>query len=392
MTDSRPISFLLISHTYPPVVGGSEVEAQRVCSAMIRRGHRTRVLCTGGDPMPPLREWVDPAGVPVSILTRKSKGVWKDRVFAASVMWRIWKERKNYEIVYFLMQGLHLAAGLPIARLLRKPVCMKFGGSNVIPLLAESRVGRLELAWLRRWASRIMILNEGMIGEARQHGFLESRLVWMPNPVDTAEFRPASPEERTRLREKLGIPASALVAIYAGRLSAEKGLLQLLNAFAAVARATPAATLVIVGDGQQRRELESRSAELGVAAQVRFAGRVPIGDVAGWLQIADLFCMLSPSEGFSCALEEAMAAGLPSVVTDIPANSQLVDTGVHGILVPVGQPQAASEAIGRMMSDSVLRARMGEAARKRILDTYTLDRVCQRYEDLFRGVLAESHR
>ncbi len=380
-----PLSFLLICHSYPPVVGGSEIEAQRVCSAMIRRGHRVLVLCAGGDPMPEVRDWVDPEGVPVRILTRKSTGLWKDRWFALAVMRQLWRERKNYQCVYFLMQGLHLAAGMPVARLLKKPMCMKFGGSQVIPLLSQSAVGRIELSWLRRWAKRILILNPGMVQEAKDHGLPEDRLLWMPNPVDAAEFRPASEAERRMIRESLGIGQTTMVILYVGRLSPEKGLPPLLHAFAKVARQVAGATLVLLGDGPQRQELEKESVRLGIAGeQIRFAGRVPIQQVTRWLQAADVFSLLSPSEGFSCALEEAMAAGLPSVVTDIPANSQLVETDVHGVLVPVGDEQAAAAGFCRLLADTVLRRRMGEAARRRILDNYTMDHVCERYEALFR--------
>lgn len=82
---SRPIRVLLICDSYPPVLGGSEIEAQRVSVGMIRRGHQVHVLCSGGPPMPAVRDWIDPAGISVTILTRQSRGLWKDRVFALQV-------------------------------------------------------------------------------------------------------------------------------------------------------------------------------------------------------------------------------------------------------------------------------------------------------------------
>lgn len=68
--NDRRFSVLLVSHTYPPVLGGSEVEAQRVCSALLRRGHRVTVLCSGGPPMADVSTRIDPAGVPVRIFGR----------------------------------------------------------------------------------------------------------------------------------------------------------------------------------------------------------------------------------------------------------------------------------------------------------------------------------
>src|SRR5579863_8455732 len=112
---SGPISIVLVCHSYPPVLGGSELEAQRVCVALIRRGYRVTVVCAGGDPMPPVQDWIDPEGVPVRIYAGRWKGGMRDIVFAIRTAGMLLSERRSYQIVYFLMQGLHLAAGLPVA-------------------------------------------------------------------------------------------------------------------------------------------------------------------------------------------------------------------------------------------------------------------------------------
>ena len=389
---ASPVSLLLVCHSYPPVLGGSELEAQRVCAALIRRGHRVTVVCAGGDPMPPVRDWTDPMGVPVRIYAGRWKGPRKDIVFALRVAGMLFRERRNYQLVYFLMQGLHLAAGLPVARFLGKPILMKIGGSGVIPLLTRSPSGRLELRWLRQWAHRVMILNEGMREEALREGFAPERLLWMPNPVDTDEFAPCDGEERIRLRARWGIPAVAPVVLYCGRLAPEKALPSLTAAFALVARRRPEAMLLLVGDGPLRAALTRQAAALGLGNNIRFAGRVDPVEVRSWLRIADVFALVSPSEGFPCALAEAMAAGLPAVVSDIPANRQLVDNGQHGLLAPVGDVEAIAAAILRLLDDAGLRASMGEAARARIVDNYSTEKVADRYETLFRETLAQGRR
>jgi glycosyltransferase involved in cell wall biosynthesis len=333
---------------------------------------------------------VDPAGVPVRILTRNERGRWKDILFALRVAWSLWRERRDYELVYFLMQGLHLAAGLPVAHALKKPIVMKVGGSGVIPRMKASRTGRAELRWLRRWAARLLILNDGMVEEAAEEKFPRGQMLWMPNPVDTEHFRPARPEEKASLRAKMGISPEALVAVYAGRLSHEKGLRPVLNGFALAAREEPRATLVLVGAGPMRSELEATARELGLGpGQVLFSGRVDVAEVALWLQASDVFTLMSPNEGFSCALAEAMSTGLPSVVSRIPANAQLVDDEVHGLSTPVGDDSAMAGALIRLFRDPALRYRMGEAARQRILDNYSTSQVVDRYEKLFAEILGE---
>lgn len=384
---SRPVSFLLICSTYPPVLGGSEIEAQRVCAAMMRRGHRPLVLCAGGPPMPPVKTWVDPEGVPVRILTCRGDWPWRDFLFACRVPWLLLRERRNYQILYFLMQGLHLVSGLLMARALGKPVVMKVSGSSVIPLMQKSIAGRLELRWLRKWAARVLILNEGMAREAMAAGLPLERTVWMPNPVDTDEFRPATPQEKAGLRRHYGIVRENIVAIYVGRLSPEKGLAELVRGFAQTAQGMDMARLILVGDGPSRAALEAQVRRLGVEDRVRFAGRVKSSEVPSWLRASDIFCLTSPNEGFPCALAEAMAVGLPSVVSRIPGNVQLVEDGEHGFTAQLDEDAAVAGALQRLFRDPAARAQMGQAARRRILECYSVPYVVKRYENLFAEVL-----
>ena len=384
---ATPISLLLVSFSYPPVLGGSEMEAQRVCAELVRRGHRVKVLCAALPAMPDAAEFTDPGGVPVRVIGRGHKPPRLDRVFALGVAWTLWKERREYRLVYFLMQGLHLATGLPVARLLGKPVVMKFSGSSLITAMRQSFLGRLELRWLRKWVPQVMILNPGMADEAVAAGLRREQLRWMPNPVDTAQFSPCPPALRLELRAGLGVPAEAPVAVYVGRLAPEKELDSLLGGFAAAARQFPAALLVLVGDGPEGERLRVRAASLGLGARVRFAGRLAIPEVCRWLQVSDVFALVSSNEGFPCSLCEAMSAGLPSVVSGIPANLQLIDDGVHGLVATLKDEASIAEAMARLFSDPALGARMGEAARRRVAGNYSTGMVLDRYEALFAEAL-----
>jgi glycosyltransferase involved in cell wall biosynthesis len=223
-----------------------------------------------------------------------------------------------------------------------------------------------------------------MVEEALAYGFRRDRLMWMPNPVDTDEFKPGSADEVISLRRETDLPENAKVIVYTGRLAPEKGLPNLLRAFALVSCRMRDALLLLVGDGPLRTELEDVATGLGLSPEkIRFIGKVPSTLVSRWLRLADVFALLSPSEGFSCALAEAMASGLPSVVCDIPANTQLVEPGVHGYLVPAGNPHAAAEAMLLLLGDAALRRRIGEASRRKVQENFAMSRVAERYEALF---------
>ncbi len=383
MMDAKKYSCLLICFTYPPVLGGSEIEAQRVCRVLRERGHRVLVLCGAHPEMPDACDWVDPYGTPVRILGRGRSGPWLDRAFALAVVAELWRLRGHIDVVYFLMQGLHLATGLPLCRLLGLPVVMKISGSGIIEFMQRSFLGRLELKWLNRWARRVMVLNAGIEQEAVQAGIDKRKLFWMPNPVHVEEFAPATEAVRRQLRLDFDLAVEVPVLVYVGRLAPEKELRSLLEAFALLRETSPEAQLVLVGDGPERAMLEGEAGRLGLREAVRFAGRQPMDRVRQYLKLADVFVLVSRLEGFPCSLIEAMSTGLASVVSRIPANRQLVEDGVHGWSGAVGDANELAAAMRRLIENPESREKMGQAARQRILDHYSAEKIAERYEELF---------
>ncbi len=224
-------SILLVTSSYPPVIGGSEIEAQRVSQALIRRGHRVQVLCPGGPPMPSAARFTDDCGVPVRAFGGSVPRRVRGHVFALRVCWTLLTNLSSYDLIYFLMPGLQVALGTVTGRLLGKPFIMKFSGSNEIRRMKNSMVGRMQLRELAKWAGVVMVLNPGMMEEAADCGLPASKLLWMPNPVDLEEFRPPIPAERVALREKLGIPPESEIVLFVGRLAPEKQLASLIEGF-----------------------------------------------------------------------------------------------------------------------------------------------------------------
>jgi glycosyltransferase involved in cell wall biosynthesis len=364
-------------------MGGSEIEAQRVSHALIERGHTVEILCPGGPPMPQAPRWKDDCGIPVRTfgggVPRRIRG----HVFALRTAWTLLAEWRRYDLVYFLMPGLQVALGTLAARLLGKPFLMKFSGSNEIRRLRNSLAGRLQLSFVGRWAGRILVLNPGMMAEAAECGFPASRMMWMPNPVDTGVFRPPGAEARAELREKLGIPADAEVVLFVGRLAPEKELGSLVEGFRAVAAARPKALLILAGDGPCREEIRAAAGGLADRGRIRLAGAVPSSSVHEWLKAADVFALVSSLEGLPVSLIEAMATGLPSVVSDIPANRQLVEPGVQGLVAEARNAAAIGDALAALLAGGEARIRMGEAARARIGDGFSPQSVVCLYEEVF---------
>ncbi len=179
--------------------------------------------------------------------------------------------------------------------------------------------------------------------------------VVIPNAVDAALF---GGQAREAAREALGIPAKDRVLVYVGNLEAVKGVAHLIDA---MKRLVEPPRLSILGDGSERKALEAQSSGLG--ERVTFHGWVDLEQVPTHLAAADLLVLPTLSEGFPNVILEAMAAGLPVVVTNILGIPEIVDDGVNGLLVPPEDPAALAEAIEKLLGDPNLRERMGTANR-----------------------------
>jgi glycosyltransferase involved in cell wall biosynthesis len=166
-----------------------------------------------------------------------------------------------------------------------------------------------------------------------------------------------------------------------GNLRPVKDYPCLLRAFARARSRVADATLVFVGDGVERPKLEALGRELGVAEAVRFAG--DRSDVPRLLRLFDVFALSSQTEGISVALLEAMATGLPAVVTDTGGNPEVVVEGQTGELAPVGDHEALGDALAGLLADPGRRRVWGAAARERVLEDFSLDRMVRDYESIY---------
>lgn len=163
-----------------------------------------------------------------------------------------------------------------------------------------------------------------------------------------------------------------------GRLSHEKGVDVLLEAFARVQVAFPPCRLTIVGDGPLRDELEAQATRLGVSCEFTGWRR----DVPELLRRMDLLVLPSRSEGLPLALLEAMAAGLPAVAADVGGVREAAQDGLTALLTPAEDPAALAEAIVKLLGDAPLRARMGQAAAQRFNQQFELSKMINAYAEL----------
>jgi glycosyltransferase involved in cell wall biosynthesis len=206
-------------------------------------------------------------------------------------------------------------------------------------------------------------------------------VVVLENGVDLERFR-SIPSVSARF-----VVEERCVGVVAN-LRPVKGLDGFVRAATRLQTRHPRVVFEVAGEGEQRAALEQQAASAGLGERFRLPGAV--ADVPAFLAGLDVAVLCSHAEGMSNALLEYMAAGRPLVATSVGAAEELIEDGVHGLLVPPGDSERLAEAIGRLLDDRALARRLGEAARRRALEGYSREAMVRRFEDFYEGLMLAS--
>lgn len=198
-------------------------------------------------------------------------------------------------------------------------------------------------------------------------------------------LKPATASDPERVRHALRIADNALVIAVVANLLAYKGHSDLISALALINDRLPPWRLLAIGrDDGIGAELRRQAEALKVADNIMWLGeRTDVGDL---LSASDIFVLPSHQEGFSNALLEAMAGGVPAITTAVGGNLDAVVDGETGLLVPPTDPGALAAAISRLAKDPSLRERFADAARRRVVQRFSLEACVQQYEIMYRAL------
>lgn len=218
------------------------------------------------------------------------------------------------------------------------------------------------------------------LGLSRTDGFAGARIEVIENGIEVNRYGPAA--DRPALRERLGLDQDRKFIIHVARHHPVKDQATLLRGFAAAVPDLPGVDLLMVGDGPLRAELESLAIDLRIRDRVKFLGIR--SDIPDLMRAADVFALTSLSEAASLTLLEAMASGLPAVVTEVGGNPEIVRHDQEGLLFLRGDTIGCAAGFRRLFREPGLAARLGAAGRARALDRYRLDRTVEEYYHLYR--------
>lgn len=354
----------VVAHNGARIWGGAERATALLLAGLQARGHRVLLLCN--DPVVARR--ASELGVPTEILPLGGDAMLPHALRLAR---RLRALRPDAFIIGTYKKLFLAALGARMARVPR--VIARVGLETDTPRSAKYRFA------LPRWVDAVAVNARRMLPAFSDlPGFSPDRVVVIHNGVEA----PARRQPPGTVRAALGIaPGTPTVGAIA-RLATQKRLDRMLDAIAQLAEVH----CIIAGEGEERANLETLAAELGITPRVHFLGhRTDTGDV---LDAIDLFVVSSDREGLSNSMLEALAAGVPVVSTPVSgaddALEPLADGAAPGEIVGFSADEIAA-ALRRLLADPDRRPRMADAARRSAAERFGMDAMLARWEALLAG-------
>lgn len=370
-------------------VGGTELHLTEVLPRLVRAGWtvRVRTLTQPG----PLAPTLEAAGVPVTpppgsgLLARLPRRLRRPAMLLAAItgLWLDFLRDRRSLTHFFLPEAYLIGGSSALLAGLRAPCLMSRRSLNLYqqryPLAASAE------RWLHRRMAMVMGNSLAVITQLRDEGVPLERLRLIYNGIDTARFNVSWP--RTRPRRLLGLDESSLVMIIVANLIPYKGHSDLLSALGRIADRLPQPwRLLCVGkDAGILDQLRTQAKQLGIAESVLWLGERR--DVAALLSAADIGLLISHEEGFSNAVLEGMAAGLPMIVTAVGGNPEAVEHGVNGLVVPPKNPEMLAQALLNLASCPELREQFGLNGRERVERLFSIESCVRQYEKIYGRLL-----
>jgi len=377
----KPIEFIIGSLE----VGGAERHLSQILPALKSLGFSIRVHVLSDKA--PLKPIFDNAGIKVYLgpnLDWLPLALCKPTRLVISLTRLILSFLKNRNAIrhVFLPEAYLLTAVAARLTFFSDPLVMSRRSLNDYqrrrPIL-----GRLE-PLIHRFTTAALGNSKAVVQQLYEEGFTPSNTSIIYNGIDLWPFQNLPTKQE--LRNNLSINQDALVFIIVANLIPYKGHLDLLNALGKIHSQLPKSwKLLCVGnDNGILSQLKEHSQRLGIHNHVEFLGKRL--DTPQLLGAADIGILCSHEEGFSNAILEAMAAGLPMVVTDVGGNAEAIEDGQTGIVVKAKNPESLGNALLSLALSAELRTCFGQAGKERITQHFTLQQCAQNYAELYNSL------
>lgn len=368
---SAPRKRILHVFTTLPV-GGAENVLLSTLRRLNSKQYESTVCCLRDKGA--LGQAVEALGVPLIELNRLHVGGWDGRIVRdlAAVI-----KDQRIDIVHAHLYHASLYSRLA-ARRVGVPVVVTT--HNTYPKQHHKWHRRVLNWWLARGTATLIAVSEDIKRDIMRDDHVDGgRIRVIPNGINIDRVQ--SMLDKPRAKARLGVPADAFVFGNVGRLEEQKGHRLLIEAFSRVVRRHPNAVLILTGDGRERAALEAHAVAACPPGSVFFLGmRADVGDV---LRAFDLFVMPSLWEGLALAMLEAMAAGVPVLVSDVGGVSEVLGEDKYGMRIPAGNVDALAAKLAECIANPDSLAEMAARAAARVREQYSESAMVAQIESVY---------
>ena len=363
---------ILVSGFPPKWLAGTEIATYNIAKYLARSGHEVHVITSLDEGLP--KESMEKGFYVHRIFLRKIRfiGIMS---FWIKIFWHLKKIKPD--IVHVQSIGIGIPAFLS-KKILKKPYIVWGRGSDIyLPDKFTKSISKLVL----KNADAVIALTEDMKREIKK---IYGRDIFViPNGIDLNKFNNLSKET---LRKRLEIKEDEKIITFVGTLRIVKGVKYLIKAMKIIKQKSPDTKMMLVGDGEEREELESLVEELGLKERVKFIGRVQNEEIPQYMVASDVFVLPSLSEGFPVTVLEAMASGVPMIATNVGGLPEIIKDGENGFLVEPKNPEEIAEKVLLLLEDDKLRERISRNNKKKAKG-YSWDSAVEKLEEVYQNHL-----
>ena len=348
-------------------VSGAVHHCALLSRELIRRGHEVTLLCRPG-------AWIagELAGEPIDVLFSDLRRLPFDELHRVAAEIRA----RGIEVVHTHMSRAHF-----FGVLLRW-----FAG---VPSVATAHCRQVQPHWM--FNDLVIAVSEATRRyQCRYNLVRRNRITTIQSFIDPGRLAGVPADARTKFRQSLGLDEQTPLFGTLGTILPRKGQLYLVRALPKILAAVPEARLVIIGEThdahpQYRVKLQQTAEQLGVSSRIVWAGYC--ADAYEVLAALDVFALASLEENLPMVILEAMALGLPTVATAVGGIPECVVSGETGLLVPPANSEAMAAAVAGLLADPVQRRRLGEAGRRQVHESFSLEGQITRIEAVLQSLV-----
>jgi glycosyltransferase involved in cell wall biosynthesis len=378
-------------------VGGAELQAWRLATSLKRLEQPVHLVGPGTRRMvlkhlerfhisdPPT---FTPIPTLFKVQKRKNR-LWgyihKASFFIAVFIW-LFRNRNHYDIVHGHLLSQTVALCGLTSLLWKKSTIVKVGSIGPASDFDKGVGGPLRSInrWLVGYIDCFVNISDAIANDLiKVLKVSQSKVHHIPNGINVLKFSPPSHKNRQAIRQQIGLPSDSNIVLFAGRLEPTKRVELLLRAWQRIPK-NHNAILLIAGNGKMESELKTLCRKLNIEHRVRFHGIS--SEIHLVMQAADLFVLPSLTEGMPNVLLEALATGLPVIVTKMPAYTGFIKHLQNGYLFEDKGPEPLASAINHLLQNKDLAKQLGSTGRITVEQRYNLTAVTSRYVQLYQNI------